>query len=164
MGKINYVKGDIFEHLPKDVPVIIPHICNDVGAFEKGFVAPLSKRFPRCKEEYLRWFQNKFDVERMILFGLSKVQFVHVGQNITVANMIAQKGLISADNPSPIKYAALTGAMGNVAYACTVTPDCQIYTVKFGSNLAGGDWKYIEHLINELWVDSGFSVTVYHLD
>jgi len=164
MGKIKYVKGDIFEHLPGDVPIIIPHICNDIGKFGAGFVVPLSERFPRCREEYLRWFQNKFDIERTIMFGLSRVQFVHVGQNVTVANMIAQKGLISAKNPEPIKYAALTGAMGNVAYSCTVIPDCQIHTVKFGSGLAGGDWNQIEHLINELWIDSGLSVTVYHLE
>ena len=161
---INYVKGDIFEHLPEDVPIIIPHICNDEGKFGKGFVVPLAERFPRCKEEYLRWCQNKFDVERTILFGLSKVQFVHVGQNVTVANMIAQKGLISEDNPTPIKYAALTGAMGSVGYACSLIPDCQIHTVKFGSGLAGGNWDYIEYMIKELWVDSGFSVTVYHLE
>lgn len=161
---INYLKGNIFEHLPEDVPIIIPHVCNDVGAWGAGFVVPLAERFPRCKEEYLRWFQKKFDVERMILFGLSKVQFVHVGQNITVANMIAQKGLINKNNPFPIRYAALTGAMGNVGYACSLVPDCQIHTIKFGSGLAGGNWDYIEHLINELWINSGFSVTVYCLE
>ena len=164
MGEIKYIKGNIFEHLPEEVPVIIPHICNDVGAFGAGFVVELANRFPRCKEEYLRWFQNKFDVERMILFGLSKVQFVHVGQRLTVANMIAQKGLISEDNPSPIRYAALTGAMGSVAYASTLTQDSQIHTVKFGSGLAGGNWDHIESLIKELWIDSGCSVTVYYLE
>jgi len=164
MGAIEYVKGNIFEYLPEEAPVIIPHICNDVGGWGKGFVVPLAERFPRCKEEYLRWFENKFDIERTILFGLSKVQFVHVGKNITVANMVAQRGLIGEDNPHPIKYAALTGAMGSVAYTCTMIPNCQIHTVKFGAGLAGGNWDYIEALINELWIDSGCAVTVYYLE
>ena len=82
--------------------------------------------------------------------------------------MIGQDGTVSPDNPKPVKYRALANAMGEVIgyidmiQSQTVLP-VVIHTCKFGSDLAGGRWEFIEELIKEIWVDAGIDVTVYIL-
>jgi hypothetical protein len=143
--EIKYVKGDLFELIPKDKPVMIPHVCNDVGAFSAGFVAALNKRFPTARENYLQLRK-----ELGLSLGNTQIVTVDEKQPIFVANMISQHGLISVDNPVPLKYLALVKCMEAVRKAAT-DHQCQIFAPKFGSQLAGGCWEFIELLIQEAW-------------
>lgn len=38
---------------------IIVHICNDIGAWGKGFVLALSKRWVAPEKQYKEWYQSK---------------------------------------------------------------------------------------------------------
>lgn len=71
----------------------------------------------------------------------------------------------SAIERPPIRYGAIAKAMFNLAeHIQSVQAEgipCEIHCPKFGSELAGGDWKVIEQMILEYWVDSGISVCVY---
>ena len=52
--QINYLKGDAT--VPAgDGPKVIVHICNDVGAWGKGFVLAISKRWPTAERDYRKW-------------------------------------------------------------------------------------------------------------
>lgn len=146
----NEISGDITKITP-DHNVVIPHICNDIGKWGKGFVLSLSKRWPKTRSEYLSFVDHN---------GLGTCQFVQVEDNITVANMIAQHGIGRTPDRPPIRYGALTTAMNNVARYCHDT-DATIACPKFGSGLAGGQWSIIRQLVYELWVDNGIDVTVY---
>ena len=137
---ITYHKGDLFEHLPKDKTIYIPHVCNNAGGWGAGFVLALSKHFPRAEKSYREWFEyGKPD--------LSNVQMVPIPQtrNIIVCNMIAQ-GL---GGIKPLRYGHLAHCMQKVAD--TLQPGFLIYAPKFGSGLAGGDWAIIEELIEDIW-------------
>ena len=85
---ITYLTGDATEPVKK--PALIMHVCNDVGGWGRGFVLALSKRWDMPERGYL---------------GLSRwekgfVQFVGVDDDITVVNMIAQRG-VSPDHGVP---------------------------------------------------------------
>lgn len=156
---LRYKTGDLFANLPQNKNVIIPHIVNTFGAWGAGFVVPLGKKLPLAKLSYLRWF-GKPDASDPP-FSLGSTQFVDVGGKVVVANMLAQSGLVSSDNLKPIKYAALMRCMEAV-FSFAKTDNCQVIAPLFGSALAGGNWDFIEELINEIWIPH-IEVTIFQL-
>ncbi|WP_230679619.1 hypothetical protein, partial [Streptococcus pneumoniae] len=40
-------------------PIVIPHVCNDIGAWGKGFVVGLGVTYPITKESYLAWHRGE---------------------------------------------------------------------------------------------------------
>src|SRR5262245_49475582 len=66
---------------------VIAHVCNDVGAWGAGFVLAVSRRWKAPEEAYRRAFKEGGGL------ALGAVQFVPVEPDLTVANMVAQKGI-----------------------------------------------------------------------
>lgn len=168
-GTYKVIKGDATK--PKSEKyVIIPHVCNTLGKWGAGFTRALDDRFgfgPR--DRYRRQIKAFQDVEMESLGHISIVEVVP--DQIEVVNMIAQAG-VKGNTPSehlpPIRYRALVQAMCEVDNCVKSLKDrgtdCEIHCPKFGSDLAGGDWKWIEILIQEIWVEAGIDVTVYEYD
>jgi len=155
MSRIIHVNGDLFDYIQeakyRDVPTVIPHICNNIGAWGSGFVVPLGEHFPIAKKVYLAKHNG------IIGLRLGEVQFPLVDENIYVANMIAQDGISSRStgdrsrvNAKPIRYAALCDCLEQINKQFK---GADIHAPKFGSGLAGGNWEFIEELIDEILVD-----------
>ena len=154
---IQYIFGDATRPIGRG-PIIIPHICNDIGAWGRGFVLSLSKRWPHVEQAYRRWYQGHANKP----FALGEVDFVEADDTITVANMIAQHGLRSITNPEPIQYGSLKLCLAEVrrfAREC----GAMVHMPRIGSDLAGGDWKKIEANIYSELCNKGISVYVYTL-
>jgi O-acetyl-ADP-ribose deacetylase (regulator of RNase III) len=83
MKDIQYIKGDATNPLGNDNKIIV-HICNDIGAWGKGFVLAILKRWKAPEKEYKDWYKSKKN------FELGEVQLVQVEENLWVANMIGQ--------------------------------------------------------------------------
>lgn len=136
--------------------IIIPHVCNNINAFGAGFANAVSQFDPTVKANF-HMLGNKAK--------LGYVQFLTIRTNdknqskIIVANMISQNKLIDRiKNPRPLNYAALTSCMARVRdyiYDLNKQSDIksQIFAPKFGSGLAGGNWNFIENLIEDVWYD-----------
>ena len=169
---IQYKVGDLFENLPDNKIIVIPHVCNDVGAFGGGFVVPLARNFPTAKIEYQKEINmNQFLEKRSIGLLNTVVAEDNEHRKVIVENMIAQTGLINANNPRPLKYWALVKCMLKVARNIRMMShsminvdnrEIEIHAPKFGSCLAGGDFSFIKILIEEIWGD--FDVTIYSLE
>jgi hypothetical protein len=164
--EITYKIGDLFNLLPEDGIKIIPHICNDVGGWGSGFVVPLGKKFPMSKNCYRDWHKHGVchDVLGEKYFGLGEVQIVDCGNNVIVANMIAQHSTITRKPGSiPIRYWALAKCLQEIKkLSCRI--NATIHAPMFGSGLAGGDWDFIETLIQEAWTNANIPVTIYQLE
>ena len=151
--RIKYISGDLFDNIP-DGNVILPHVCNSIGAFGSGFVLPLASHFPVVKKEYLEWSRSGND------FKLGETQFVQVKENLVVANMIAQ----TLGGTRPLFYNHLVNCMETVYNYCDhqdLKP--QIIAPLFGSKLAGGDFNFIEKLIEDCWLRRDIDVTICYL-
>lgn len=144
---ITYLKGDATQPQRKDnnTKVIIPHICNDLGLWGAGFVLALSKR----------WKQPEQDYRSLSDYKLGRVLLTDCGDNIIVANMIAQHGVKPKFHPAglsridqPIRYNSLRECLNSVNLLA-VSIGAEIHAPKFGAGLAGGDWLTIEKIINE---------------
>ncbi len=160
---IKYVEADLFEHIKTiDGDIVIPHVCNNQGAWGKGFVIPLAQNYPQAREAYLKWHKNELiessdGHHQTDDFDLGETQFVRVGDEsrvVIVANMVAQ--VLGGERP--LRYNHLATCMNYVAVA---NQGYHIVAPMFGAGLAGGDWNFIEDLIEDCW--GGHDVTICYL-
>lgn len=156
--RIRYAVGDATDSGGR--PAIIAHVCNDAGKWGKGFVLALSARYPHAGVAYRRWYEGgTADAP----FRLGAVQFVDVNDRLTVANMVAQRGVASKKSPGPrISYDALAACLRTVAGEALARRRA-VQMPRIGAGLAGGLWPVIEALIHERLIRQGVHVTVYDL-
>ena len=93
---------------------IIAHVCNNVGAWGKGFVLSLSKEHPLSEKEYRSWYQERPPWDKKP-FALGEVQLVQTKESVWVANMIGQHGILEKNGVPPIRYDALRYCLQEVA-------------------------------------------------
>jgi len=137
---------------------IIAHICNDVGGWGKGFVLALSRRWPEPERAYREWHSEKRPA-----FELGAVQIVELGENLFVANMIAQQGIRPTSAGPPIRYAALRSCLEALAKDAKRL-DASVHMPRIGCGLAGGTWDQVEPIILETLVAAGIAVHVYDFE
>lgn len=155
MEKITYLKGDATSPQAKGEKIVC-HICNDLGGWGKGFVLAISKRWPEPEKDYREWhrFRAKND------FALGKVRFIDVGNYITIANMVGQRGMKTGSNGPPIRYDAVKSCLSIVAREA-VAKNASIHMPRIGCGLAGGKWEKIEPIIIEELTSKDIKVFVY---
>lgn len=156
--KINYVIGDATEPIGDGVK-IIAHVCNDVGAWGAGFVMALSKKWPEPEECYRNGNITKLKLGTVVYVPIK-------GEDITVANMIAQRG-VGYDNTGfpPIRYNSLRTCLGDVAYVINDMHDGlpSVHMPRIGCGLAGGKWDIVSTIIEDTLCAAGIPVYVYDL-
>lgn len=167
---IKYVEGNLFENIKGLSNITIPHVCNDVGLWGSGFVIPLGRYFPKAQQEYLAWYKDeKIGASTLRGVGFAPARFalgetlmvkVDEKNNIWVANMIAQHNV---GGGRPLRYNALVKCMETVVSLPAPPEEISIHAPLFGSQLAGGKWEFIAELIQDIWVDRGFNVTIHYL-
>lgn len=154
---IVYVSGDATRPIGDD-PQIIVHICNDIGAWGRGFVVALSQRWSAPEDEYLRWHREREHND----FGLGAVQFVTVEPGLSVANLIGQRGILPTPEGPPVRYDAIDAGLRAVANHAQQQV-ASVHMPRIGCGLAGGAWAQIEPIIERTLVTRGVPVTVYDL-
>ena len=80
---ISYHTGDATRPIG-DGPKILVHVCNDIGAWGRGFVVALTRCWPEPEQHYRAWHRGRDSVP----FELGQVQFVPVSESIVVANLV----------------------------------------------------------------------------
>lgn len=153
---IHYLKGDATAPIGTGQKSIV-HICNDIGAWGAGFVLALSKKWPQPEAQYRAWSKEKTN------FTLGYVQPVRVSEDITVINMIGQKGIRSFQNEIPLRYDALETCLTKVAGYCK-QKNMSVHMPRIGCGLAGGDWDKVEAIINKTLISNGLEVYVYDFE
>jgi len=142
---IIYVSGDATKPDQPGVNVLC-HICNNHGVWGKGFVLAVDKISKEPREYYLK--QSKYSKN----FKLGQVQWTFINPHFAVVNMVAQMGLRSAQRPKPLDERALYHCLRKVDAGCSALKcsdeDITIHMPKIGSGLGGGDWNFIECVVD----------------
>jgi len=147
--------------------VFVPHVCNNIDLFGAGFAAQVAEHYPSVKTDYHLLGKN------FLASNLGYSQIIKVYEEpkyrhkLFFVNMIAQNGVRSYNNQRSLNYFALGQSMYklsqyihmNTGFA-NKSENIEIHCPKFGSGLAGGDWRFISELINDIW--GKFFVTVYN--
>ena len=150
---IHYLKADAT--VPQaEGNIVIAHICNDIGAWGKGFVLALSKRWKYPEKQYKQWYKEGED------FALGEVQFVSVEEKIWVANLIGQHNIYKDENGDPpIRYEAVKRGLQIITdFAYEINAKVQM--PRIGCGLAGGSWDRIEKLIRQTLLRKNIEVFV----
>ncbi|HEX3286081.1 MAG TPA: macro domain-containing protein [Mycobacterium sp.] len=140
-------------------PTIVAHLCNDIGAWGRGFVVAVSRRWPQPERAYRDWYGHRADND----FGLGAVQLVQVEPEVWVANMIGQHGIKRRGGNPPIRYDAVESCLaklGDESYRLGAS----VHMPRIGCGLAGGRWEHIEPLIVTHLSARGIAVTVYDFE
>ena len=145
---IHYLIGDAtYPEVPGNK--IIAHVCNNLGGWGRGFVVAISRRWQEPETEYRKLKPNG-------LLTLGNVQFVAVADDITVANMIAQKGYgknnsslhrsADPDDEIPLQYDSLHDCLMFVSARAALTKS-SVHMPRIGCGLAGGEWSKVAAVI-----------------
>lgn len=157
MKSISFVIGDATR--PKFAGrKIIAHICNDAGAWGKGFVLALSKVSIEPEHAFRRWHANRANND----FALGNVQFVEFAPETLVANMIGQHKIRTERGIPPIRYEAVEKALSKICREA-LRLGASVHLPRIGCGLAGGDWRQIQLLIEKELCAFDVSVFVYDL-
>lgn len=163
MDNYTVIKGDATQPNAEGMK-LIPHVCNNIGAWGAGFVLALSRKWKKPEQLYKKWYREGYYQKpgrtNLTPFRLGEIQAVKVASDIAVVNMIGQEGIGGTLGRPPIRYGSLGWAMLSVKNLA-VKHKASIHCPMFGSALAGGNWDVIEQMIFECWTDYEISVTVY---
>lgn len=156
---IKYINGDATKPIGDGIK-IIAHVCNDIGAWGAGFVLALSAKWSTPEESYRRIPARKRK--------LGYVQFVPVGNNIYVANMIGQNNVrINEFGVPPVRYEAIEVCLRKVVDIAHTfnnsTDKVSIHIPLIGCGLAGGKWCIMEQVIKAA-VPEDMLIVVYDYD
>lgn len=174
---IEYVKGDLFAGVEaaykkdrerrlrkserRDL-FVIPHNCNDQGAWGAGFVMALSAWNRKPQKEYEKWYSTKVaDTPHGTNFRLGNSSLVEIRSGLYVANMIGQRGFGRDRFDLQKLQAAMEIVRCHVEEFKKDYEICQFHCPKFGAGLSGGDWAEIEDAISCTWVKPWTKVVVY---
>lgn len=139
---------------------IIAHICNDIGGWGKGFVLALRDKFGHLgdqspEERYRQWFKTNKP-------KLGQVQFVSVSEDLEIANMIAQRDVITKNDIPPIRYDSL-GYCLELVTEQALLKNASLHIPRIGVGLSGGRWTIINGLLQDYVISKGVQVHVYDL-
>jgi O-acetyl-ADP-ribose deacetylase (regulator of RNase III) len=140
---ISYLEGDATQPIG-DGKKIIAHCCNDIGVWGAGFVLALSRQWPVTEISFRTWFRDGAPGGRL---PLGDVQFIPVGREITIANIVGQRGCGFNGSLPPIRYTALQTGFREVARIADRI-GASVHMPRIGCGLAGGDWARVEYLID----------------
>jgi O-acetyl-ADP-ribose deacetylase (regulator of RNase III) len=155
IAPMEYVVGDATDP-PRDKPGIIVHVCNDIGAWGKGFVLALSRRWKQPEQSFRSWAHG----ETSLPYELGQVQFVPVEETLWVANLIGQHGIRRVNGIPPVRYEAIERGLKRVAEQAHAE-GAIVHMPRIACGLAGGTWDKIEPLIEAELVAKGIPVFVY---
>lgn len=135
-----------------DNSVIILNICNNMNTFGAGFNKIIAEVFPLAKENYHLIGPSKLKT------ALGYTQFVKTKQNskhknnIIVANMICQTGIISERNPRPLNYFHFGSCLSKVQtfiqnYNLEYDTRVHLYSPKFHMGVLGAEWSFIQEMM-----------------
>ncbi|GIE90285.1 macro domain-containing protein [Actinoplanes regularis] len=158
MRNLIFVEGDATDPVG-DGPRIIAHVCNDLGAWGRGIVQAISRRWPSPEREFRRWHRDSADaVERdTAAFRLGAVQMVAVGPELWVANLVGQHGITTErglrtstgyepDGGPPVRYDAIREGLTTLTDQARAR-GASVHMPRIGCGLAGGTWSEVEPLI-----------------
>lgn len=118
----------------------------------------ISRRWREPEQNYRKWHCDGAAVP----FELGQVQFIPVSDDITVANLIGQHGIRSANSSSLVHYEAIRAGLQRVASQSLATA-ASVHMPRIGCGLAGGSWNVVEGIVREELAAKGVAVTVYDL-
>lgn len=153
--EIKEVDGDALQ--PRGTgPKLVAHVIPDTNSVwgGNGFASQLRHRYPDL------WTQFRSDtLAHRRAPALGEVFIGSIGADVTVAHMVAQRG-IGPSSSQRLRYAALAQCLSEVR-AKALELGASVHMPRVGTGHGGASWSVVRELIAEELVDKGVPTTVY---
>jgi len=153
--EIKEVDGDALQ--PRGTgPRLVAHVVPDTNSVwgGSGFASQVRHRFPSVWTQ----FRNE-TLAKHRAPALGEVFLGVIGTNVTVAHMVAQRG-IGAASSQRLRYAALAKCLSEVRTKAQEL-GASVHMPRVGTGHGGASWDVVKELISEELVDKGVATTVY---
>ncbi len=151
---IHYVRGDATRPVAAGQKIIV-HVVNTKGAWGKGFVLGLSKRWSRPEAFYRHLFAQGKKPQ------LGDIHVLVVEPDTVVVNMVAQDGLPTRSKRLVLNYRALQTCLEKLRNRLVASDStASIHLPRIGCGLGGSSWDMVEQIIKKT-IGERFEVTVY---
>lgn len=150
---IIYRKGDVIKALADGEISLLAHGCNCSGGFGSGVAGGIVKRYPSVRNAYLRAHEAGH-------WKLGAIQIIVIGSNRAVINCGTQQEFGGSPEEQPLKMYCSYDAIKEVMLKLytRVSSERTLGIPMIAAGLAGGNWKVIEAIINEVFHDKDIYV------
>lgn len=173
MANFTYQVGDVTK-VKFNVPVFIPHVCNDENLMGSGLAGAIARKWPEVKKMYHRWFKEMSEPETAEPFKLGRIQSILLPDNVVVVNMLAQSDCggyktIDGNVLPPMRHESLKECLYRLKEDLKDAKNIYgfdgfaVSTGLIGSGLAGGDWYEITQQTYKIFRDMDFEWNWYGL-
>lgn len=154
-GHLKFVTGDATEPHGNG-PLILAHVVNDATPnWGAGFGKIVQQKWPDVQNRFRdSWFNSSRK-------QLGEVFFSDADQQLTICQMVCQRGYGTSDRPR-IRYAALRDCLCRLRDQA-IRAGASVHMPRIGTGEAGGSWALVSALVDEILCAAGLSVTVYDL-
>jgi len=142
---INYVNGDLFEIAPKVKDAVIIHGANCFKTMGAGVAAIVATRFNEA-------YQADKNDNRLPQDRLGEFTYHDFGDFI-IANAYSQ-----FKPGANVNYTAIRESLTNVKNKFTGK---HFYLPQIGAGIAGGNWNFIEKIIEDVFKNEDITVVIY---
>ncbi|AXF41383.1 hypothetical protein SHAb15599_00013 [Acinetobacter phage SH-Ab 15599] len=151
------IKGDVFTTTDQ----LIIHGTNCLGVMGAGFANVVKYRYPDVYDEYQLHCRKN-----MSFVILGTVQFVksECMDKKIIGNVFTQESVAGRVAGRPFKYRAFMLAMADVVKYCKANGLTSFSMPRIGSDLGGGDWEVIKHILWFMFHNTGIKPNVYVLE
>lgn len=146
---INYVTGNLLEATED----LIGHQVNCQFVMGAGLARQIKSKYPEVYKQYMSL--KDVAIPKKALLG--RIQPVAVGHDKTVVNIFSQFSY--ARHGLHTDYTALKRALMSLRELSELKELSVALPFGLGCGLAGGDWKIVSKIIEEVFV--GYEVTIY---
>lgn len=153
--EITEVDGDALQ--PRGTgPRLVAHVIPDTNTVwgGNGFASQLRRRFP---DVWVRFRGEMTAMQRHPTLG--EVFVAPIGDGISVAHMVAQRGIGASANQR-LRYSALAECLTEVRKMANDL-GASVHMPRVGTGHGGASWDVVKELIAEELVDKGVATTVY---
>jgi hypothetical protein len=152
--KYNLIQSAIDKTSQSNTTILIANLCNNMNTFGAGFNKKIADKFIAVKENYHMLGPT------YIKNHVGHVQFVPVYRNekhrneIVVANMICQTGIISQTNTRPLNYYYLGICLAKLQYyvkqyKAEKELPVEIFFPKTQNKITGANWSFVYDMIKD---------------
>jgi len=155
MKEYKQIKGDVTEPIGEGNKIIV-HVTNSIFVMGSGVALAIKRKWPIVYSKYKDW-RNQAP-------KLGDVQFVKVGPELAVANILGQEGVGFTDGVAPIRYGAMDKGLGKVGEIAKKFDASVHLPYKMGADRAGGEWSKIEEMIKKNICEQDIEVIIYEFN
>ena len=140
MKEYKQIKGDVTEPIG-DGNKIIAHCTNNIFVMGAGVALAIKRKWPVVYKKYKEWRNQSPQ--------LGDVQFIKVGPEIAVANILGQEGIGFTNGVAPVRYEAIDKSFKTIAETAKKHSASVHLSYLICCGLAGGEWNKIEEMIKD---------------